>query len=168
MNRKLHNTILAFSVTGVMLAVGLMAAQPVLPVHADLRDASPAPVTATSPVAAQASSEEAEGAMSDDDALTAGNAFEARIVARGHRLEAGLEKAESFEHVIAATAGFIAAIATEAAVAGVRGEFDVDADERAEEAERRREASRKRSGVRSAIAVPYFSFARGTGRGDRS
>ena len=31
MNRKLRNTILAFSVTGMALAVGLLAAHPVLP-----------------------------------------------------------------------------------------------------------------------------------------
>lgn len=170
MNRKLHNTILAFSVTGVMLAVGLMAAQPVSPVHDRLQVSSTAQAAAEPLVAAQAALVDAEVAMTAaaEASSLAADALDSRLEARSRRLEADLAKAQSFEHAIATTAGFIAAVATEAAVAGALGELDADAAERVEEAERRSEASRKRSGVRSAIAVPYFSFARGTGRGDRS
>ena len=166
MNRKLHNTILAFSVTGVMLAVGLLAAQPVLPTPQDELHAAPVARTALAPVVAALAAPSADARAGASDA--AADAFAARIDARGRRLEAELAKAESFEHAIAATAGFIAVVATEAAVAGALGELDADAAEPAEETERRSEAPRKRSHVRSAIAVPYFSFARGTGRGDRS
>lgn len=165
MNRKLHNTILAFSVTGVMLVVGLMAAQPVLPMQDGLRAPDAPAVVAQAPFVVVAQ------APSDDVRIALAEAAEAAPLATRDarsRLEADLADAESFEHVVAATAGFVAAVAAEAAVAGALGELDAEAAAEVEETRRRSEASRKRSGVRSAIAVPYFSFARGTGRGDRS
>ncbi len=164
MNRKLHNTILAFSVTGVMLVVGLMAAQPVPPPMQGELSAPDAPAAAAPlVVVAQAPLDDAGIAL----AVAAEAAPLATRDAR-RRLEADLADAESFEQVIATTAGFVAAVAAEAAVAGALGELDAEAAAEVEETRRRNEASRKRSGVRSAIAVPYFSFARGTGRGDRS
>ena len=169
MNRKLHNTILAFSVTGVMLAVGLLAAQPVLPHQQDVPRAAPVAQPALlAPVVVTLAAQPGTARTGAPEAAVAADAFAARVDARSRRLEAELAKAESFEHAIASTAGFIAAVAAEAAVAGALGELDADAAEPAEETERRGEATRKRSSVRSAIAVPYFSFARGTGRGDRS
>lgn len=170
MNRKLHNTILAFSVTGVMLVAGLMAAQPVLPMQGDAQHAVADPVGPAPLVVAQAPLDDAGIALAAaaEASPVVADALAARLDARSRRLEAELAGAESFEQVIATTAGFIAVVATEAAVAGALGELDPDAAARVEETERRSEAPRKRRSVRSAIAVPYFSFARGTGRGDRS
>ena len=172
MNRKLQNTILAFSVTGVMLVMGLMAAKPVLPMQGNLPAlaADPAPMMplATVPVAPDAA-ERMLAATSAEASRLAAEAITARVEARSRRLEADLAKAESFEQAIATTAGFMAVVATEAAVAGaLLGELDAEAVEPVEDTRQRKDSSRKRSGVRSAIAVPYFSFARGTGRGDRS
>ncbi len=154
MNRKLRNTILAFSVSGMMLAVGLMAARPVLP------DAAPATGTmADVPTLDQPLPPLATHA--DADALSM------RIDARSRRFEAELAKAESLEHALATTASFVTVVATEAALAEVVSLGAVEEAERAsEEASTRRK--RRAGSVRSAIAVPYFSFARGTGRGDRS
>lgn len=170
MNRKLHNTILAFSVTGVMLVAGLMAAQPVPPARGDLQGAGTDSASLAPLVVAQAPLDDAGIALAAvaEASPAIADALAARLDARSRRLEAELAGAESFEQAIATTAGFIAAAATEAAVAGALGEFDLDAAGQVEETERRSEAPRKRRSVRSAIAVPYFSFARGTGRGDRS
>jgi len=159
MNRKLRNTILAFSVSGMMLAVGLMASRPVLPAAAEpvgtiVQAATPAPTRGGPllPVAAHAA---------DADALSM------RIDARSRQFEAELAKAESLEHALAATASFVAVVATEAVLAeAVSVGTAEDAERASEEASTRRK--RRAGSVRSAIAVPYFSFARGTGRGDRS
>ncbi|TWT23766.1 hypothetical protein FQY83_03890 [Luteimonas marina] len=156
MNRKLRNTILAFSVSGVMLAVGLMAARPVLP------DAAPATGTmADVPTPTRDQPLPPLATHADADALSM------RIDARSRRFEAELAKAESLEHALATTASFVTVVATEAALAEVVSLGAVEEAERAsEEASTRRK--RRAGSVRSAIAVPYFSFARGTGRGDRS
>lgn len=166
MNRKLRNTILAFSVTGVMLAVGLMAAHPVQPDTA--MPAAGAIVLATAPGAAQpaAPAAPARHPVHAENAAT-GDAASARIEAHSRRFEAEMEKVASVEEAVAATAGFVAAVTTEAVLLET---LSRGADDARPEAEAAPEESRKRrsGGVRSAIAVPYFSFARGMGRGDRS
>lgn len=163
MNRKLRNTILAFSVTGVMLAVGLMAAHPVQPDTA--MPAAGAIVLATAPGAAQPAAP-ARHPVHAENAAT-GDAASARIEAHSRRFEAEMEKVASVEEAVAATAGFVAAVTTEAVLLET---LSRGADDARPEAEAAPEESRKRrsGGVRSAIAVPYFSFARGMGRGDRS
>lgn len=123
MNRKLRNTILAFSVTGTVLAVGLFAARPAVPGPS----AAPSPATAASPACTPATGRGdalAERAGASADAGRAGP-----VAAGAAVVLAGLE-------------------ATEAAEAEV-------------------EARRSRH-VRRAVAVPYFSFARGPGRDSRS
>ena len=51
MNRKLRNTILAFSVTGTVLAVGLFAARPVAPGPAAAQSLAAARQACTPPAA---------------------------------------------------------------------------------------------------------------------
>lgn len=162
MNRKLRNTILAFSVTGMMLAVGLMAARPVLP------DAAPAAGTmAEVPAPAPIQGQPLLPVAAHADVAADADALSMRIDARSRRFEAELAKAESLERALAATASFVAVVATEAVLAEAVSVGTVEDAERAtEEASTRRK--RRAGSVRSAIAVPYFSFARGTGRGDRS
>ena len=124
MNRKLRNTILAFSVTGTVRAAGLFAARP----------AAPGP-SATPPLAA-ASSPACTRATGHTDALAE---------RAGDSADAG-------------RAGLVAAGAA-VVLAGL---------EVAEAAEAEVEARRRSRHVRRAVAVPYFSFARGTGRDSRS
>lgn len=149
MNRKLHNTILAFSVSSVMLFVGLVVAEP-----ASLRqEASPTSV----PVSAF------HGQAHDD-------AVDAAIDARVRAFETELARAEDPGEVLALTAGLIATTATEAALLAALGELREDGAERGR-AERpdneRTRPARRSGGSREVIAVPYFSFARGS-RGSRS
>lgn len=170
MNRKLHNTILAFSVTGVMFAMGLMAAQPLLP-QADIQ---PVATVAAAPIAApiagstEAARIEVALVAASEAPVLAADALAARIESHGLRYEAQVQRSESLEQALAATAGFIAAVAAEAAVAGALGEPGAEAPEARVEQEHRPATPSRRGSVRSAIAVPYFSFARGIGRGDRS
>lgn len=124
MNRKLRNTILAFSVTGTVLAVGLFAARP----------AAPAPAAAPSLAAASP----------------------ACMPSAGH------DDAVAVQPAVAVDAGrtaLTAAGATAMVLAGL---------EAAEAAEADVEARRRSRHVRRAVAVPYFSFARGAGRDSRS
>lgn len=155
MNRKLHNTILAFSVTGVMLFVGLVIAEPV---HSLADEAAPATLqeaaidTDTLPASPTA------GLTGRDEAR---KAFEADIARAGNTGEA-----------IAIAAGYIAVTATEVALATAMDDLERRRDERKAMAdadtERREPATRRKtSATRELIAVPYFSFARGS-RGSRS
>ena len=160
MNRKLRNTILAFSVSGMMLALGLMAAQPLHP-------EAPAPAGAI--VMASAPMAPAAALPGTGDARARADAAAARIDAHGRRFEAQMEKLESIEQATAAAVGFAAAVTAEAVLLETLS-ADADAGEDAAPAPDAAPAKTKRrgSGVRGAIAVPYFSFARGVGRGDRS
>jgi hypothetical protein len=153
MNRKLHNTILAFSVTGMMLAVGLVIAEPAMPgIDADAAGAGIATLAHDVP-AAHADQERLDVAV---------RAFEAELAQAADPAEA-----------LALTAGLIAVTATEVALQSALGELRREAGgrelARAEvqvEADPPRPA-RRGSGSRDVIAVPYFSFARGS-RGARS
>ena len=123
MNRKLRNTILAFSVTGTVLAVGLFAARP----------------AATDPVAARALAAASPACMP----------------------AAGQDDLVAAQPAVSADAGGAALVAGAAAavLAGL---------ESAEAAEADVEGRRRSRHVRRAVAVPYFSFARGAGRDSRS
>lgn len=161
MNRKLRNTILAFSVTGMLLVAGLMVATPV-------------PSDAAAPTPGLAQDSQATPAPLHDGPLLplAGGpslvhgdpALASRIDAHVRQFEAGVGRDASIETVVAASTGLLAAVTAEAVLARL-------AERQAEPAPAdRAPAPRKRRSnhVRSAIAVPYFSFARGMGRGGRS
>lgn len=151
MNRKLHNTILAFSVTGVMLFVGLVVAEPALPAH-DGHDAVP--------FAAGHGREAGQAArISTGTAITPD--------AAGDDTEA-MDAAEA----IAMATGLLAVSVTEAALDAMLADLETANSDRRQESGRdgqRKDPPSRRKGraSRDLIAVPYFSFARGS-RGSRS
>lgn len=149
MNRKLHNTILAFSVTGMMLFVGLVIAEPALPEQ----DALPAAVPVSS--------------LHETDDLD--DAVGAAIDARVRAFEVDLAGVTDPGEALALTAGLIATTATETALKTALGELRRDAGEReqSQSGPERPRPARNSGGSRDVIAVPYFSFARGS-RGSRS
>lgn len=152
MNRKLRNTILAFSVTGTVLALGLLTARPVMPDDGRM----PASIAAAATPAAQ----------SDLDAAAI-DGIEARILVRSRQFEDDIVNAASLETTMALTAGFVATATTEAVFSEILSAdiTNTGADRADPDAA---PAQRHRRSVRGAFAVPYFSFARGTGRGGRS
>ena len=159
MNRKLHNTILAFSVTGMMLVVGLVIAEPAMPgIDGD---------AAVAGIATQANGEGLAPVRADHDPV------DATIDARIRAFEAELAQAADPAEALALTAGLIAVTATEVALQSALGELRREAGGRElARAEVQAEAdpprpARRGSGSRDVIAVPYFSFARGS-RGARS
>jgi hypothetical protein len=149
MNRKLHNTILAFSVTGMMLFVGLVIAEPAQPGQ----DALPAAL----PVSSVHDSHDLDDAVG------------AAIDARAHAFELDVAGAADPGEALALTAGLIASTATEAALKTALAELrrDVGEREQARSGQERSRPVRRSGGSRDVIAVPYFSFARGS-RGSRS
>lgn len=149
MNRKLHNTILAFSVTGMMLFVGLVIAEPAQPEQ----DALPAAV----PVSFL------QEADDPDDAV--GAAIDARVRA----FELDLAGVTDPGEALALTAGLIATTATETALKTALVELrrDAAAREQVQAGPDRPRPARRSGSSRDVIAVPYFSFARGS-RGSRS
>jgi len=162
MNRKLRNTILAFSVTGTVLALGLLAARPVMP--GDGRTPAAIAVAATDPANIAAELSDASTSASGLDAAAI-NDIEARLLARSRQFEDDIARAASLESAMALTAGFVATATTEAVIAEILsgdisavGHADPDAAS----------TPRRARSLRGAFAVPYFSFARGTGRGGRS
>ena len=161
MNRKLRNTILAFSVTGMVLVAGLMAAHPVMPGQpaqsADATAARTAPAPGAAPATGPVLSARRDAAA-------------ARSQARGTQAEAALVDPRAIEQAAALTVdlvtaalagGFRAAQAEEAGAEAAGRTANRDDDAHASKPRRNRSRS-----VRREIAVPYFSFARGTG--DRS
>jgi len=155
MNHKLRNTILAFSVTGMVLAVGLIAARPALP-----GQFAPAPAVADAPLANRSG---AAALLANADAVSV------RLQARSRQYEAALVDARSVEQAVALTVGFITTVVGESLLVDPVDPMDADetgtADADAGAGDERPTSQRRGRGVRSAIAIPYFSFARGTGRG---
>jgi hypothetical protein len=162
MNRKLRNTILAFSVTGTVLALGLLAARP--PVPGD------GPMPAAMAVAAT-SQDPAPGKplIAPVDLNAAGaDGIEARFLARSREFERDMADIASLDSAMALTAGFVASATTEAVITEILAR-DIPATTGANRADPDADpAPRHRRSVRGAFAVPYFSFASGTGRGGRS
>jgi hypothetical protein len=148
MNRKLRNTILAFCATGLVLAVGLMSARPLPP------DTSvPGGMIARAEPAATPATDE----------------LAARVDARRRQFEAELALAGSLEQALVATSGFVTVVTTDAVLAAALAEGAlIEAAGATEGSTPPPRRKREGSSVRSTIAIPYFSFARGTGRGDRS
>jgi hypothetical protein len=153
---------MALSTTGLLLVVGLMAATPAVgpAPMAISTDASP---TDVAPAVAMPDTDAIDNAM--DSELDA--RIEAAIDARTKTFEAELGNADDAHQAIAATAAFVAGTTAEAVLIAVLAE--VQAKEPAVEAEApARQTPRKRRSARSALALPYFSFARGLrgGNGD--
>ncbi len=154
MNRKLHNTILALTVTGMVLFLGLVVARP--PVQ---QAAGQVPALATDPAAP------ADGRDEPLDGL----ATRAGAPARAPGQEAG--RAADTAQALAMAVGTVATTAAGAALASTLAGLDGDAAP-ADEASPARGAEgrarpRRASSTRDLIAIPYFSFARGargTGR----
>src|SRR5690606_235883 len=168
MNRKLHNTLLAFSGTGVMLFVGLVVAEP-----ARERPDAPYVLPTVAAVVPPAESR-AKARRSELDAV-----IESRIEARAKAFEAEMARTATASEALALTAGFLAATATEAALVGALSEIGKTRIERDLAAGVENAAptaptaptapaSDRGSRTRDVIAVPYFSFARGSHRGSRS
>ncbi|MGJ4728681.1 hypothetical protein [Luteimonas sp. SDU101] len=166
MNRKLRNTILAFSVTGTVLALALITARP-LPSEA-LQPAAIAamPLAEATDAAATDAAPPGPAALATAPALD--QQVEARVNARARQFEDDIAKATSFEGALALTVGFVAAATAEAVVAGLASSEAAPASAGAKSAGEPDTAPRKHRGhVRRAVAVPYFSFAR-AGHGGRS
>ena len=155
MNRKLHNSMLAFSATGLMLLFGLMAATPAT---SDQDDAS---VSAALLAAASPMSVDADAEASLDTVEARAHSIEAHA----RQLEADLDRSNSLGDTIASAVAFAATVSTEAALnAAMEASNDEAERQRAADREQRRHARK----VRSALAVPYFSFAQGLRRNSRS
>jgi hypothetical protein len=157
MNRKLHNSLMALSTTGLLLVLGLMAATPVV------RPATMATIQVT-PARAEVAVAESRGDEIDSEIDAR---IESAIDARARAFETEFRNASDAHQAIAATAAFVAETATEAALTAALAELQ--AKEPAAETEApAREAPRRHRSARSALALPYFSFARGLrgGNGD--
>lgn len=155
MNRKLHNTILAFSVTGVMLFVGLVIAEPA---HSLVDEATPAALQEAGIGTDNLPASPTAGLTGHDEARKA--------------FEADIARAANTGEAIAIAAGYIAVTATETALAAAMEDLERRREERKAiadaDTERKEPATRRKaSATRELIAVPYFSFARGS-RGSRS
>jgi hypothetical protein len=154
MYRKVHNTMLAFSATGVLLLVGLMAGAPTMPT----RTAHVVRTLAIGPVLLRLES----------PATPAADLKARNIDARIHALEAQLERSASAAETVSHTAAFAANLVAHATIADAlakdadpvvvaQDDLDSDADERQNQ---RRHVRR----ARAALALPYFSFAQGLRR----
>lgn len=153
MNRKLHNSMLALSTTGLMLFAGVMAAVSGAP---DPR--SRVAVVQTQPPAQVPPMETSTKAV---------QAHAAAIQARARAFEARIQRSASAAEMLAETAAFTARIATETALnialeqpAAFEQPAKQDADQDAADRQQRRHVHRSRA----ALALPYFSFAQGLRR----
>ncbi|CAN5711100.1 hypothetical protein BH23PSE2_BH23PSE2_01470 [soil metagenome] len=131
MNRKFHNSLLALSTTGLTLALGLMAATPVLPT----------PNTGADPAAM----------------LTRAQFTDARVL----HVEVDLRQVDGTDSKATAHTASLAKIAAEAALASTLARLEVAAQAKADAETVAPVRSPRRSRARSALATPYFSFAHG-------
>jgi hypothetical protein len=152
MNRKLHNSMLAFSATGLMLVFALLAASPLRSGQEGMQARTAAAVAAVD-TAVHARADAAQ-ARADE------------IEARAREFEARLDASGSLDDTIASALDFAAAVSTRAVLDAALDAADDDA--RQEQREQASEHRRHARQVRGALAVPYFSFAQGLRRGGRS
>lgn len=156
MNRKLHNSLLALSATSLMLALTLLTATP-LPHAGQHGTGVPLAVAATAPILPVAASAQARVSAARAAAIQArSQAFQARL-ARSNRIGDSLALALAFAAEVSTEAALAAALAeaqTPAGAAPAAGDDSV----------RQRHDRRHRS----ALALPYFSFAQGLRRNTRS
>jgi len=151
MYRKVHNTMLAFSATGVLLLVGLMAGDPTI----QARTAHVVRTLAVGPLLLRLES----------PATPAADVEAKSIDARLQALEAQLDHSASAAEAVAHTAAFAANIAASTALAEDAG-IAAGQDEQASIANERQNQSQRRHvrRARAALALPYFSFAQGLRR----
>lgn len=149
MNRKLHNSLMALSSTGLLLALGLMVAAPV-----EVATRTPA-VAAVADVPADAGRAHRAGVRA------------AAMEARARAFEAEVAAAADAGEALTLTAAFVAEAATAAAIAAAFDELPA-AGAAPEAATPRRGNGRStpRRSARNALALPYFSFSRGLRRGN--
>jgi hypothetical protein len=148
MNRKLHNSLLAASTTGLALVVGLLLASPVPGVGSRMS----AELRVQAPSAREA---HAGARLARAELRRAMAAIDTR---RGANTPA---EVDSLTGVPAHAASLIAEIETEAAIDAAMASLDADADAAgvAEAGTVERRARRNRA--LDAFATPYFSFAHG-------
>src|SRR5690606_27843649 len=118
MNRKLRNTILAFSVTGAVLALCRIAARAVTP------DALQHPAVAASAGPSGEALEAGERRHAQDSAAPAAeygvnDDVQARILGGSRQFEAEIARTASLDTALALTAGFVATATAEAVVSGI-------------------------------------------------
>ena len=163
MTRKLHNALLAFSASGLMLVFVLMAAVPAQPTDAATESAS---VTVQDTPLANAHDVQSRMHATQAAVQARSDALEARIQARTDEFEAQIDRNTTLGDTLSTTAAFIAAVSTDTAL---NAAFDAVAETATDRIDRgEAEMARKKSHdrrVRSAMAVPYFSFAQGLRRG---
>ncbi|WP_242107724.1 hypothetical protein [Luteimonas aquatica] len=157
MHRKLHNSLLALSAPGLLLAGVLLARGPAA--------TPPAPALADIPEAQVAQDMAAEARM------IAAQARAAVVQARAEVLAAKAEaQTQAFEAKLAGTQTAVDGIVAAALVLAAQVSADAALDGlRTAEVEAERESEAKRSvrkshRLRNAFTVPYFSFARGLRR----
>lgn len=155
MNRKLHNTFIALSTTGLLLVVGLMAATP---------------AGVANPKPAMQIVDAADNVDRRTDAIERrAEAQNAAIEARARAFEAEFVQATDSGQAIAVTASFVAEVAAESALSAIFAEAEAaSAADREAAKKTERSLQRKRRNARSALALPYFSFAHGLRRGNGS
>jgi len=156
MNRKLNNSLLAFSVSGLLLAMGILAAHPSQPgssvtvLDAAVADAEPAVAIATAPAAAiWTTADRALGRAAWADAIEADAQAQERT------------PGADLDGLVAAAITLGTEVSANAALAQALQAADATQALRIAEGARRNHAHR----LRSALAVPYFSFAQGLRRG---
>ena len=155
MNRKLHNSMLAFSSTGLVLLAGLMAAV------SETNDAALAAPAAQARATSQPAAFPQARFQAAQAHASAISARSAALQARAQAFEARLERSASTADMLAETAAFTVEMATEAALSAA---FEQATEQEAEEqpAENTQRTHVRRS--RAALALPYFSFAQGLRR----
>lgn len=149
MYRKVHNTMLAFSATGVLLLVGLMAGAPTM----QSRTTHVVRTLAVGPLLLRLES----------PATPAADIQAKSIDAHLQTLEAQLEHSASAAEAVSHTATFAANIAARTAFAEDTGAIAPE-DEQASVAHERQSQRRHVRRARAALALPYFSFAQGLRR----
>jgi hypothetical protein len=164
MNRKLNNSLLAFSVSGLLLAMGILAAHPSQPgssvtvLDAAVADAEPAVAIATAPAAAiWTTADRTLGRAAWADAIEADAQAQQRTPGGDLRRDAYAD----LDGLVAAAITLGTEVSANAALAQALQASDAAQALRIAEGARRNHAHR----LRSALAVPYFSFAQGLRRG---
>lgn len=148
MTRKLHNSLLALSSSGLVLVAALLLSQPLPGAHAP----QPALAVAPAPVATRIEHAARRAAAAN---------------LRSHRGEARAADAEDAATAIGRTAALVAEIAATAALSALAAEAEAAARANAQDGGDDRPAPTAHQGHHRAIAVPYFSFARASrGIGD--
>ncbi|TWI03738.1 hypothetical protein IP90_01553 [Luteimonas cucumeris] len=161
MNRKLHNTFSALSVTGVLMMAGLIAATPVP--HNDPVVAQQIATVADGN--AKTFAGRAAGSQASDAAAKAAERTVARtqaIEAKAEALAARIDRSANLGELLGHVAGFTAEVTTEAALTAAvdelsRIEFNSGSTTEIRLPSPAPTSKPRRS--RPSLAMPYFSFA---------